>query len=179
MCFRRTLLAGFIHITLPWRHNGRNGVLNNQPRHCLLNRLFRHRPKKTSKLRVTGPCAGNSPVTGEFPAQAASNAENVSIWWRHHDRRGNVIYQDNYLTTVPVPSQHLVNDGKWITDCMIACTDSRDCPYVIPLMMKNNYIVCPSPNGNIDSIKTLRHETFTAWQENRSQSKPNLFEANQ
>ena len=30
-------------------------------------------------------CAGNSPVTGEFPAQRASNAENVSIWWRHHD----------------------------------------------------------------------------------------------
>ena len=29
--------------------------------------------------------AGNSPVTGEFPAQMASNAENVSIWWRHHE----------------------------------------------------------------------------------------------
>ena len=40
--------------------------------------------KKTSKLRVTGLCAGNSPGTGEFPAQMASNAENVSIWWRHH-----------------------------------------------------------------------------------------------
>ena len=23
-------------------------------------------------------------ITGEFPAQMASNAENVSIWWRHH-----------------------------------------------------------------------------------------------
>ena len=41
-------------------------------------------PKKTSKLRVTGLCVWNSPVTGEFPAQMASNAENVSIWWRHH-----------------------------------------------------------------------------------------------
>ena len=29
-------------------------------------------------------CEGNSPVTGEFPAQSACNAENVSIWWRHH-----------------------------------------------------------------------------------------------
>ena len=37
-----------------------------------------------SKLRVTGLCAGSSPGTGEFPAQMASNAENVSIWWRHH-----------------------------------------------------------------------------------------------
>ena len=34
----------------------------------------------SSKLRVTGLCAGNSPVTGEFPTQMASNAENVSIW---------------------------------------------------------------------------------------------------
>ena len=40
--------------------------------------------KKTSKLRVTGLCARNSSVTGEFLAQMASNAENVSIWWRHH-----------------------------------------------------------------------------------------------
>ena len=68
--------------SLQWRHNGRDGVSNHQPRDCLLNRLFRS--KKTSKLRVTGLCAGNSPVTGEFPAQRASNAENASILWRHH-----------------------------------------------------------------------------------------------
>ena len=46
--------------------------------------LFRPRSKKISKLRITGLCEGNSPMTGEFPAQRASNAENVSIWWRHH-----------------------------------------------------------------------------------------------
>ena len=51
---------------------------------CLLNRLCGCRSKKASKLHVTGPCAGNSPGTGEFPAQMASYAENVSIWWRHH-----------------------------------------------------------------------------------------------
>ena len=71
--------------TWQWRHNERNGVSNHQPHDCLPNRLFRCRSKKTSNLRVTGLCAGNSPVTGEFPAQGASNAENVSIWWRHHD----------------------------------------------------------------------------------------------
>ena len=43
--------------------------------------------KETSKLHVTGLCAGNSPVTGEFPAQMASKVENVSIWWHHHDSR--------------------------------------------------------------------------------------------
>ena len=44
----------------------------------------RHRSKKTTKLRVTGLCVRSSPVTDEFPTQTASNAENVSIWWRHH-----------------------------------------------------------------------------------------------
>ena len=70
--------------SLLWRHNGRDGVSNHQPHDCLLNRSFRRSSKKTSKLRVTGLCARNSPVTGEFPAQMASNAENVPIWWRHH-----------------------------------------------------------------------------------------------
>ena len=69
---------------LRWRHNDHAGVSNHQPHGCLLNRLFRRKSKKTSKLRVTGLCAGNSPGTGEFPAQMASYAENVSIWWRHH-----------------------------------------------------------------------------------------------
>ena len=45
------------------RHNGRDDISNHQPHNCLLNRLFRHRLKKTSKLRVTGLCAGNSPDT--------------------------------------------------------------------------------------------------------------------
>ena len=60
------------------------GVSNHRRLDCLLNRLFRCRSKKTSKLPVTGLCEGNSPVTGDFPAQRTSNAKNVSIWWRHH-----------------------------------------------------------------------------------------------
>ena len=70
--------------SLQWRHNGHDGVSNQQPYDCLLNCLFGHRLKKTPKLRVTCLCAGNLPVTGEFPAQMASNAENVYIRWRHH-----------------------------------------------------------------------------------------------
>ena len=69
---------------LQWRHNGRDSVSNPQPRDCLLNRLFRRRSNKTSKLCVTGLCAGNSPETDEFSAQMASYAEIVSIWWRHY-----------------------------------------------------------------------------------------------
>ena len=52
-------------VALQWRHNGHDGVSNNQPYDCLLNRLFRRRSKTISKLRVTGLCTGNSPVTGE------------------------------------------------------------------------------------------------------------------
>ena len=70
--------------SLQWRHNGLDGISNHQPHHCLLSRLFRRRSKKTSMLRVTGLCAGNSLGTSEFPAQRASNTKNVSIWWRHH-----------------------------------------------------------------------------------------------
>ena len=47
--------------TLHWRHNDHDSVSNHQPHGCLLNRLFRRRSKKTSKLCVTGLCAGNSP----------------------------------------------------------------------------------------------------------------------
>ena len=48
--------------------------------------------KKTSKLHITGLCEGNSPVIGEFPAQRASDEENVSIWWRHHVVRNSRTY---------------------------------------------------------------------------------------
>ena len=55
------LFTFLFNYTLRWRHNGCDSVSNHQPHHCLLNRLFRRRSKKTSKLRVTGLCAGNSP----------------------------------------------------------------------------------------------------------------------
>ena len=72
------------YLSLQQCRNECHGVPNHQPHDCLLNRLFRRRSKITSKLHVTGLCAGNSPVTSEFPAQRASNTESVSIWWRHH-----------------------------------------------------------------------------------------------
>ena len=71
-------------MTFEWRHNVHDSVSNHRCLDCLLNCLFRRRSKKTSKLPITGLYQGNSPVTGEFPAQRASNTENVSSWWRHH-----------------------------------------------------------------------------------------------
>ena len=71
----------------------------------------RRRWNKTSKLRVTGLCAGNSPVTSEFSTQRASNAENVSIWWRHHARRRRQDYRRPFW-------------GIWRVSCprTISCT---------------------------------------------------------
>ena len=86
-CQKHPQLHDFIvwlQTSLLWRHNGHDGVSNHQYHNCLLNHVFRRGSKKTSKLSVTGLCAGNSPFTGEFPAQMASTAENASIWWRHH-----------------------------------------------------------------------------------------------
>ena len=95
----------YVWSSLQWRHNGHEGVSNDQPHDCLLKRLFRRRSKKTSKLRVTGLCAGNSPVTGEFPAQRASNGENVSIWWRHHAKQTRALPTNLHMSETPLISQ--------------------------------------------------------------------------
>ena len=106
--------------TLRWRHNDHAGVSNHQPHGCLLNRLFRRKSKKTSKLRVTGLCAGNSPGAGEFPAQMASYAENVSIWWRHHESvRYNYLSipklqrLHRYLSMLGLKLNHVSKRGHW------------------------------------------------------------------
>ena len=58
VCFISTAKYDFLKIwfisSFQWRHNGRDSVLNHQPHDYLLNRLFRLRSKRTSKLRVTG-----------------------------------------------------------------------------------------------------------------------------
>ena len=84
-------------------------VSNHQLHHCLPNCLFRCRSKKTSRLRVTGLCVGNSLVTREFPAQMASNTENVFIWWRHHIRDRD---RDRYCI---VEIYRIMHELPWIT----------------------------------------------------------------
>ena len=109
--------------SLQWRHNGRDGVSNHQPPSCLLNHILRPRSKKTSKLRVTGLCAGISPVTGEFPAQMAINTENVSIWWRH-----------------PVLTDGIVKSPAW-----------KECTWIWPLTIQGHHRI-RSCKYNIKSI---------------------------
>ena len=92
--------------TLRWCHNGRDGVSNHQSHHCLLERLFKRRSKKTSKFRVIGLCAGNSSVTGEIPAQMASNADYcfhyVTSSWVSR-------FQVNWSATLAHKSPHVAN----------------------------------------------------------------------
>ena len=84
--------------TLHWRHNDHDGVSNHQPHGCLLNRLFRRRSKKTSKLRVTGLCVGNSPGPVNSPHKGPvtrkmfpfndvimSRPRPMNYPWVHHD----------------------------------------------------------------------------------------------
>ena len=71
--------------SLQWRHNDHDGVSNHQLHGWLLKRLFWRRSKKTSKLRVTGLCVGNSPGPVNSPHKGPVTRKNVSIWWRHHD----------------------------------------------------------------------------------------------
>ena len=105
--------------TLHWRHNDCDGVSTHQLHGCLLNCLFRRRSKKTSKLRVTGLCVGNSPGTGEFPAQMASIAENVSLWWRHHDM------------LIPFPGKEIDSIKRYKLIALSNHRVQRDCWYTL------------------------------------------------
>ena len=82
-------------LALQWRHNQREGISNHLCLDCFLNRLLWRRSEKTSKLHVTGFCEGNQLMTGGFPSQRASNAENASISWRHHECCHDLVISPN------------------------------------------------------------------------------------
>ena len=134
----------FVYVSLRWRHNELDGVSDHQPHDCLLNRLFGRRSKRTSKLRVTGLCAGNSPGTGEFSAQMASNAENVSIWWRHHEFRTlqipffihNIARESRIKVIIHVCGwcQAILSISKYQIRVFPLCFPNT--PYYLPVMYK-------------------------------------------
>ena len=70
---------------LQWRHNERDGVSNHRRLHCLFNCWFRRKSKTNQSFAsLTFGQEFTGSVTGKFSAQTASNAENASVWWRHH-----------------------------------------------------------------------------------------------
>ena len=88
---------------LHWRHNDHDGVSNHQPNGCLLNRLFRRRSKKTSKLRVTGLCAGNSRGPVNSPHEGTVTRKMFpfdDVIMRYHDHlifKMVIVYQKRCL----------------------------------------------------------------------------------
>ena len=99
--FRNILeVSALSYDALHWRHNDHDGVSNHQPHGCFLNRLLWRRSKKTSKLRVTGLCAGNSPGPVNSPHKGRVTRkmfpfddvimrlrhflQQVTVRWSHH-----------------------------------------------------------------------------------------------
>ena len=152
VCFTN-MLSGKTQ-TLRWRKNERDSVSNHQPHDCLLNRLLRRRSKKTSKLRVTGLCVGNSQGTGEFPAQMASYAENVSIWWRHHEKPLCIPVVNVFTFTCRLYSDNHAHSLCFVVLC--CGLTSVDFTHTLPLLLDmDNHTSNPmSPHWRICLNKT-------------------------
>ena len=167
----------YIVDALRWLHNGRYSVSNHQPRHCLLSLLFRRRPKKTSKLRVTSLGAGKSPGTGEFPAQVASNAENASIWWRHHEYMHCI--SDNFIicdTNITEMIQSWLSHVRYIIWYNVLTVIGPSvvlrlyidywqyrCGTLFCLATRNNKNYVFHEKENISEVKTTRDSSFEWW----------------
>ena len=110
------LRAWFCHSktnhTIQWRHNDHDGV-SKSPASRLFTQLFiQTQIKENIKATRHWPLCGEFTGTGEFPAQRASYAENVSIWWRHHEQnrfhgQGPELLRDSQVNT------HVIQQEVW------------------------------------------------------------------
>ena len=107
---------------LQWRHNERDGVSEHWRLGCLFNRLFWCTSKKTSKLRVSGLCEGNPPVTGGFPSQRTSYTENVSVWWHYRISLRYLYDAMQDIETAPLDSHtDYQSHCVWIIHLLCVC----------------------------------------------------------
>ena len=106
-------------MALHWRHNDYDGVSNHQPCGCLLKRLFRRGSKKTSKLRVTGLCVGNSPGPVNSPHKGPVT-------------RKMFPFDDVIMGKYPIIAWDWVylHDGPWLSPWM----NSRDRVTIVSLL---------------------------------------------
>ena len=94
-------------------------------------------------INVTCRCAGNSPGTGEFPAQMASNAEKVSNWWHR-------AYQFHLCVIFAIQSLYW-SYGHIIALILIASEDDH----------KNYWIIfCSTKNYTLREIGQAETETW-------------------
>ena len=113
--------------------------------------FLKKKSKKTSKLRVTGLCAGNSPATSEFSAQMASITEKVSIWWCHHDvaqSHLNIIFIDTNIT------QGLQVDKIFASVSLITCHENY---LYVPSLWRNG-----TPHEIRNHVYGKRKDNFIA-----------------
>ena len=94
------------------------GVSNHRRLDCLLNRLFRRRSKKISKLLVTGILRG----IHRSPSQRASNADYVSIWWRHH--ASDLVYRNVRNVPIYIETMYLPLNNSCIL-CLCYCPSGK------------------------------------------------------
>ena len=94
--------------------NDRHGVSKYRPIDCLFNSLFRL-TTKTSKVRVTVPLWGETSLTGCFPAQKDSEAEDflfddVIMDKRYHDGKC-IILRNMHIASQPLNKQWSIEVG--------------------------------------------------------------------
>ena len=119
--------------------------------------------RKHQKLSVTGFCVGNSPVTRRFPAQRASNAANVSIWWRHHEI--------NYFT--PDNHYHMLHNVA-VASAVWYKTQPHNCAHgFLVLCLVADIRWLDSPNVS-EIIMLVMHETDRYLTKTISQRNANL-----
>ena len=110
--------------------------------------FFRRRWKKTSKLRVTGLCAGNSSMTCEFPTQMVSNAETGSIGWHHHAIDG--------MAGSVLPSSHFGNSwGHFLRQSL-----KFWCIFVPYMLFNINFGLQYPENSLLNDFNTFRGLKF-------------------
>ena len=115
--------------TLQWRHNGRDSVSNHQPHDCLLNRLFRRRSEKTSKLRVTGVVRGiqrgsvNSPHKWPVKRKMFPFDDVITKQWTSMGKRITVIRTQTpkqakqgmlYAVSCSIASSNICKAASWL-----------------------------------------------------------------
>ena len=124
-CDNNVFFSGHCIVSLRWRQNDHDGVSNHQPHGCLLNRLFRRTSKKTSKLRVTGLCAGNSPGPVNSPHKGPVTRKMFPF-------DDVITFTDFVDWNLRVPTNHMIwcDLTKWLYTCLevLVSTTRVDCP---------------------------------------------------
>ena len=119
--------------SLLWRHDGPDGVSNHQPHHCLLNRSFRRKSKKLSKM---------SPF-------------DKAIMWLFESLMlsdGHSWYHPSHSITLCRPATNSTTTWVQMSWILLRCPRcNRNTPY-----LKRKHYICAS---NVDQCTIFKTET--------------------